>query len=47
LHRVNQDLVRFKQAALQHADQVKRDLEQALQAKNLKAMQAIKWTAPV
>ena len=46
LHRVNQDLVRFKQAALQHADQLKQDLGQALQDKKLRTMQAIKWTAP-
>nr|WP_288912129.1 hypothetical protein [uncultured Pseudomonas sp.] len=46
LHLVNQDLVRFKQGALQHADQLKRALEQALKDKKLRAMQAIKWTAP-
>ncbi|AVD81229.1 hypothetical protein C4Q28_03145 [Pseudomonas sp. SWI6] len=46
LNLVNKDLVRFKQAALQHADQLKRDLSQALQDKKLKAMRAITWTVP-
>ncbi|MOA69467.1 hypothetical protein D3C78_1976720 [compost metagenome] len=46
LRLVNQDLVRFKQSALQHADQLKRDLEQALQNKKLRAMRALKWTVP-
>lgn len=46
LNQVNQDLVRFKQAALQYADQLKRDLLQAMQDKKLKAMRAITWTVP-
>lgn len=46
LLQVNKDLVLFKQAALQHADQLKRDLAKALQDKKLKAMRAITWTAP-
>ncbi|MDV9030489.1 hypothetical protein Q7C30_000025 [Pseudomonas sp. RAC1] len=47
LLQVNRDLVLFKQAALQHADQLKRDLAKALQDKKLRAMRAIVWTAPV
>lgn len=47
LHLVSQDLVRFKQAALQHADNLKQDLATALKDKKLKVMKSIKWTAPV
>lgn len=46
LHKVNQDLVVFKQTALQHTDRLKRDLVQALHDKKLRVMRAIKWTAP-
>lgn len=46
LNLVNKDLVLFKQVALQHADQLKRDLLQALQDKKLKTMRAITWTVP-
>lgn len=46
LLQVNTDLVRFKQAALQHADQLKRDAAKALQDKQLKALRAIQWTVP-
>ncbi|WP_273822681.1 hypothetical protein [Pseudomonas asplenii] len=46
LLQVNKDLVVFKQAALQHADQLKRDAAQALQDKKVKALRAIKWTVP-
>jgi hypothetical protein len=47
LLQVNQDLVQFKQAALQQADTLKQALAKALQDKKLRAMQAVKWTAPV
>lgn len=46
LHRVSQDLVRFKQAALQHADNLKQDLATAHKDKKLKVMKAIKWAPP-
>lgn len=46
LLQVNKDLVQFKQSALRHADQLKRDLADALQAKKIKAMRAITWTVP-
>ncbi|POF99971.1 DUF4376 domain-containing protein [Pseudomonas putida] len=46
LHLVNKDLVRFKQAALQHAAQLKQDLAQALQDTDLGAMRAVEWTVP-
>lgn len=46
LLQVNKDLVLFKQAALQHADQLKRELAQAHQDKKLKVMRAIKWSVP-
>lgn len=43
---MSQDLVRFKQAALQHADNLKQDLATALKDKKLKVMKAIKWAPP-
>ncbi|MDR2305712.1 MAG: hypothetical protein LBE53_00695 [Paucimonas sp.] len=46
LLQVNKDLVQFKQAALQHADQLNRDATKALQDKKLKALRAIQWTVP-
>lgn len=46
LHLVGQDLVRSKQAALQHADNLKQDLATALKDKKLKVMKSIKWTPP-
>lgn len=46
LHLVGQDLVRFKQAALQRADNLKQDLVTALKDKKLKVIKAIKWTPP-
>jgi len=46
LHQVGQDLVRFKQVALQQADTLKQELATALKDKKLKAMRAIQWTSP-
>ncbi|WP_039013064.1 hypothetical protein [Pseudomonas brassicacearum] len=46
LQKVSQDLVRFKQAAGQHADSLRQALASALNDKDLKAMEAIAWTAP-
>ena len=46
LLQVNKDLVLFKQTALQHADQLKRDAAKALQEQKLDALRAIKWTVP-
>ncbi len=46
LRLVGQDLVRFKQAALQHADTLKQALATALKDKKLRAMKAIEWTPP-
>lgn len=47
LNQVGKDLTRFKQAALQHADNLKQALGEALRAKKLNAMRAIQWTPPV
>lgn len=44
LQRVSQDLVRFKQAAQQHADSLREALAKAREDKNLKAMKAVAWT---
>lgn len=46
LQNVSQDLVRFKQAAMQHADSLRQALAKALDDKDLKAMKAITWTPP-
>lgn len=46
LQKVSQDLVRFRQAAMQHADSLGLDLAKALKDKDLKAMKAITWTPP-
>lgn len=46
LQKVSQDLVRFKQAAMQHADSLRQTLAKALDDKDLKAMKAINWTPP-
>ncbi|OLF56571.1 hypothetical protein [Pseudomonas chlororaphis] len=46
LREVGQDQVRFQQAALQHANDLKQALATALKGKKLKAMQAIEWTPP-
>lgn len=46
LQKVSQDLVRFKQAAMQHADSLRQAVAKALKDKDLKAMKAITWTAP-
>ncbi|AKA22054.1 hypothetical protein [Pseudomonas chlororaphis] len=46
LREVGQDQVRFQQAALQHANDLKQALATALKNKKLKAMQAIEWTPP-
>ncbi|MCG8295787.1 hypothetical protein [Pseudomonas entomophila] len=46
LLQVNKDLVQFKQATLQHADQLKRELAAAYQNQQAKAMLAITWTIP-
>jgi len=46
LQKVSQDLVRFKQAAMQHADSLRQTLANALDDKDLQAMKAITWTPP-
>jgi hypothetical protein len=46
LQKVSQDLVRFKQAAMQHADSLRQTLAKALDDKDLQAMKAITWTPP-
>lgn len=46
LQKVSQDLVRFKQAALQHAERLRQTVTKALREKDLKAMRAIAWTLP-
>lgn len=46
LRQVGNDLTRFKQAALQHADNLKQALAEALRDKKLKVMRGIKWTPP-
>jgi len=46
LHEVGQALVRFKYAALQHADTLKQALAVALKDEDLAAMKAITWTPP-
>lgn len=46
LQKVSQDLVRFKQAAMQHGDSLRQTLVKALDDKDLKAMKAIAWTPP-
>jgi hypothetical protein len=38
--------VRFKQAAMQHADSLRQALADALDDKDLQAMKAITWTPP-
>ena len=47
LLQVNQDLVRFKQSALEQANTLKTQLAAALKDKKIKVMRAINWTAPV
>lgn len=46
LQKVSLDLVRFRQAALQHAEALRQAVAKAEQDKNLKAMKAITWTPP-
>ncbi|WJV21650.1 MULTISPECIES: DUF4376 domain-containing protein [Pseudomonas] len=47
LQEVGQDLARFRQAALQHAEALKQALAAALERKDLKTMQAITWAPSV
>lgn len=47
LQAVGQDLVKFKQQALQHAEQLKAELAKALADQDLTAMKRIEWKAPV
>ncbi|WP_454565947.1 DUF4376 domain-containing protein [Pseudomonas sp. AIG] len=44
LQKVSLDLVRFRQAAQQHAETLRQSVAKALKDKNLKAMKAITWT---
>jgi hypothetical protein len=46
LQKVSLDLVRFRQAAQQHAETLRQALAKAQKDKNLKAMKAITWTPP-
>lgn len=46
LQQVSLDLVRFRRAAQQHAEALRLAVEKAQKDKNLKAMKAIRWTAP-
>lgn len=46
LQEVSRDLVRFKQAALQHAESLKLAVAEALKTKHLAGMNAITWTVP-
>ncbi|WP_268799075.1 DUF4376 domain-containing protein [Pseudomonas huanghezhanensis] len=46
LHVVGQDLVSFKQIALQHAEQLKKALNHMLSDKDLVGMKALEWSAP-
>lgn len=46
LREVNQDLVRFRQKALQQAEQLKAALTKALAEQDLTAMKDIQWKAP-
>ncbi|WP_339433263.1 DUF4376 domain-containing protein [Pseudomonas sp. EA_65y_Pfl2_P78] len=46
LQKVSHDLVRFRQAAQQHAETLRQAVAKALKDKDLKAMKAITWTPP-
>lgn len=46
LHRVGQDLVTFRQDALQQSEKLKKDLATLLAEKDLVAMKAIEWSPP-
>jgi uncharacterized membrane protein len=46
LQKVSLDLVRFRQAAQQHAETLRQAVAKAQKDKNLKAMNAITWTPP-
>lgn len=46
LQKVSLDLVRFRQAALQHAETLRQAVAKALKDKDLKVMKAITWTPP-
>jgi hypothetical protein len=46
LQKVSLDLVRFRQAAQQHAETLRQAVAKAQKDKNLKAMKAITWTPP-
>jgi hypothetical protein len=46
LQKVSHDLVRFRQAALQHAETLRQAVAEALARKDLKALKLITWTAP-
>ncbi|AMS13792.1 hypothetical protein A3218_05580 [Pseudomonas chlororaphis] len=46
LQKIGLDLVRFRQAALQHAETLRQAVAKALKDKDLKAMKAVTWTPP-
>lgn len=46
LQKVSLDLVRFRQAALQHAETLRQAVAKALKDKDHKAMKAVTWTPP-
>ena len=46
MQKVSLDLVRFRQAAQQHAETLRQAVATALKDKDLKAMKAITWTPP-
>lgn len=46
LHKVHQDLMRFKQQARQQAEHLKNQLDHALKNQNQAAMNRIEWRAP-
>ncbi|MCQ6256935.1 hypothetical protein [Pseudomonas sp. Q11] len=46
LQKVSHDLVRFRQAALQHAETLRQAVAQAVAERDLKALKLITWTPP-
>ncbi|KIQ61093.1 hypothetical protein [Pseudomonas fluorescens] len=46
LQKVSHDLVRFRQAALQHAETLRQAVAEALAKKDLKTLKLITWTPP-
>ncbi|WP_055128633.1 hypothetical protein [Pseudomonas mediterranea] len=46
LQKVSHDLVRFRQAALQHAETLRQAVAEALARKDLKALKVITWAPP-